>query len=118
MRIKFLNYNLDNLSLNETIDRIITIIDSGKKCYHVVLNASKIVLMKKDNYLANIVNSCDLINADGMSIVLASRLFGNKIKERVTGIDLMNSLLDIFYINIGVNLMFPFVWGLVEVLIL
>lgn len=95
MRIKFLDYNLDNLSLNETIDRIISIIDSGRKCHHVVLNASKIVLMKKDIYLANIINSCDLINADGVAILVASMLFGNKIKERITGIDLMSRLLDV-----------------------
>ena len=95
MRTKFLNYNIDNLTFNETINRIIDIINSGKTNQHVVLNAAKITLMERNKKLAKIINSCDLISADGISIVWASKFLGNKIKERVTGIDLFSKLLEI-----------------------
>ncbi len=95
MRTKFLNYNIDNLTFDETIDKIIELINSGKTSQHVVLNAAKITLMEKDKKLAKIVNSSDLISADGISIVWASKLLGNKIKERVAGIDLFGRLLEI-----------------------
>ena len=95
MRIKFLKYNLDDLSLDETLDKAVEFINSGKTHQHVVLNAAKIVLMERDKELAEIVNSCDLINADGMSIVWASKFLGHKLKERVAGIDLMNKLLEV-----------------------
>lgn len=95
MRIKFLKYNLDDLSLDETVNKAVELINSGKTHQHVVLNAAKIVLMEKDKELADIVNSCDLINADGMSIVWASKFLGKKLKERVAGIDLMQRLLEV-----------------------
>lgn len=95
MRTKFLNYNIDNLTFDETIDKIIELINSGKTNQHVVLNAAKITLMGRDKKLAKIVNSCDLISADGISIVWASKFLGNRIKERVTGIDLFSRLLEI-----------------------
>lgn len=95
MRIKFLNYNVDNLNFDETIDKIVSLINSGKTNQHVVLNASKIVLMENNKELARIINSCDLINADGMSIIWASKFLGNKIRERVAGIDIMYKLLEV-----------------------
>ena len=95
MRIKFLEYNLDDLSIDETANKAVELINSGGTHQHVVLNAAKIVLMEKDKELADIVNSCDLISADGMSIVWASKFLGNKLKERVAGIDLMQKLLEI-----------------------
>lgn len=95
MRTKFLNYNIDNLTLNETLDRVIELINNGRTNQHVVLNAAKIALMDSDKELAKVVNSCDLINADGISIIYASRFTANKIKQRVTGIDLMLRLLEV-----------------------
>jgi len=95
MRTKFLNYNIDNLTLDETINKVIDFINNGKTHQHVVLNAAKIALMDSDKELANIVNSCDLINADGISIIYASRFMKHKINERVTGIDLMLRLMEV-----------------------
>jgi N-acetylglucosaminyldiphosphoundecaprenol N-acetyl-beta-D-mannosaminyltransferase len=95
LRIKFLKYNLDDLTLEETVDRVVELINSGNTQQHVVLNASKIVLMERNKELAEIINSCAIINADGMSIVWASKILGHKLKGRVTGIDLMQNLLEV-----------------------
>lgn len=95
MRVKFLKYNIDDLSLDETVEKAVELINSNRTHQHVALNAAKIVLMEKDKTLADIVNACDLINADGMSIIWASRFLGCKLKERVTGIDLMQKLLEV-----------------------
>lgn len=95
MRTKFLNYYIDNLTLDETVDKVIELINNGRTNQHVVLNAAKIALMDSDKKLAQIVNTCDLINADGISIIYASWLLANRIKERVAGIDLMYKLVEI-----------------------
>jgi N-acetylglucosaminyldiphosphoundecaprenol N-acetyl-beta-D-mannosaminyltransferase len=42
--------------------------------------------------LRNIIQNCDLVNADGMPIVWASRLLGKPLKERVAGVDLFIAL--------------------------
>ncbi|MGH8195633.1 MAG: WecB/TagA/CpsF family glycosyltransferase [Woeseiaceae bacterium] len=59
-----------------------------------VVNAAKIVNMSKSKELRDDVLSSDLILADGMSVVVASRVLGVPLPERITGIDLMMSILQ------------------------
>jgi N-acetylglucosaminyldiphosphoundecaprenol N-acetyl-beta-D-mannosaminyltransferase len=60
-----------------------------------VVNAAKLVAMQKDERLYRDVTSSDLVLADGMSVVWASRLLGGPLPERVTGIDLMFRLFEL-----------------------
>jgi len=59
-----------------------------------VVNAAKIVNMRRDTVLRDDVLSADAVFADGMSVVWASRLLGRPLPERVTGIDLMHRILE------------------------
>lgn len=94
-RIKLFNTYVDNLTMSETLDKVSNIIDRGVPTQHVVLNASKINLMRYDEKLTEIVNSCEVINADGASILWAAKRNNKNLKERVTGIDLFENLLPI-----------------------
>ena len=58
-----------------------------------VVNAAKIVNMRRDARLDDAVRTSDIIFADGAAVVWASRLLGRPLPERVTGIDLMHELL-------------------------
>ena len=46
-----------------------------------VVNAAKIVNMRSDQLLAGSVLEADLVLADGMSVVMASRLLGQELPE-------------------------------------
>ncbi|MFC7056170.1 hypothetical protein ACFQOY_10150 [Enterococcus alcedinis] len=70
-RIRIFNTYVDNLTMSETLEKVSDIIDKKIPTQHVVLNASKINLMKNDSKLTDIVNSCSVINADGASILWA-----------------------------------------------
>ncbi len=94
-RIKILGSYLDCLSMDETLQKVIEAVEQKKGIQHVVINASKINLMHSDQELAEIVNSCPIINADGQSVVWAGRFLGHAIPERVTGIDLFEKLVEI-----------------------
>ncbi|MFH0759148.1 MAG: WecB/TagA/CpsF family glycosyltransferase [Bacteroidota bacterium] len=94
-RIDFLGIPLDTLTMQETIERIDETIREGGKLNHVVINAGKVVAMQKNKELFQSVVTCDLINADGQSIVWAVRMLGKKIPERVAGIDLMEKLVEL-----------------------
>lgn len=59
-----------------------------------VVNAAKIVNMRRDPRLDAAVRTAHVIFADGMSVVWASRLVGRRLPERVAGIDLMLRLLE------------------------
>ena len=94
-KIDFLGVPVDATTMVETIDIVDNIIASNKYVSHSVINAGKIVLMSKNEKLFKSVVSCDIINADGQSIVWAARLLGKNLPERVTGIDLMQNLVEL-----------------------
>jgi N-acetylglucosaminyldiphosphoundecaprenol N-acetyl-beta-D-mannosaminyltransferase len=58
-----------------------------------VVNAAKIVNMRRNPELRADVLSSHVVIADGMSVVWASRLLGCPLPERVAGIDLMHGIL-------------------------
>ena len=95
MRIDFLGIPVDGLTMNETVKIIDRAVQDGDHLNHVVLNAGKVVMMQKDHQLFNSVVSCDLINADGQSIVWAARFLGKKIPERVAGADILQELVQL-----------------------
>lgn len=99
MKIDFLNIPVDALTMQETIDKIDNAVQENKRLQHVVINAGKVVLMQKDDELYNSVVSCDIINADGQSIVWAARFLGKQLPERVAGADLMQELVNLAYLK-------------------
>ena len=95
MKVDFLGIPVDSHSMEETIERIDQAIRSDEHISHVVINAGKVVSMMKDKALFESVLACDIINADGQSIVWASRFLGKKLPGRVAGIDLMQELVKL-----------------------
>jgi N-acetylglucosaminyldiphosphoundecaprenol N-acetyl-beta-D-mannosaminyltransferase len=85
---------LDLLTEEESVQRCCALVEERRPAQHVVLNAGKVVMLSDVPRLRQIVSSCDIVNADGQSVVLAGRLVGIRVPERVAGIDLMERLLD------------------------
>ncbi|MBI3654228.1 MAG: WecB/TagA/CpsF family glycosyltransferase [Acidobacteria bacterium] len=86
--------HLDNLSEDETLAKIGALIAQGGAHYMAVVNAAKIVSAQNNEQLFGILNSADIVTADGMSVVWASRWLGQPLKERVTGIDMFERLIE------------------------
>jgi N-acetylglucosaminyldiphosphoundecaprenol N-acetyl-beta-D-mannosaminyltransferase len=81
------------LSEDETLEKIASLMGQGGSHYMAVVNAAKIVNAQSDKELHNILNKADIVTADGMSVVWASRLLGEPLPQRVTGIDLFERLI-------------------------
>ncbi len=94
-RVYILNCPIDALTMEETIEIIDFAIQNNKHIHHAVVNAAKLVKMKKDKELFESVVNADIINADGIAVVWASKLLGEPLPERVTGIDLMQNLVKL-----------------------
>jgi N-acetylglucosaminyldiphosphoundecaprenol N-acetyl-beta-D-mannosaminyltransferase len=84
---------VDALTMEETLDRVDTTIVERGRLQIGVINVAKLVLMRRDPGLRADVLSSDLVLADGLPIVWASRLLGHPLPERVAGIDLMLGML-------------------------
>ena len=91
-RARLYGVDVDALTMDETVDRIMELLSGPDPVQHVVLNASKVVAMSKDPALKDVISTCAVINADGMSVVVASRLLRHPLPERVAGIDLFERL--------------------------
>jgi N-acetylglucosaminyldiphosphoundecaprenol N-acetyl-beta-D-mannosaminyltransferase len=92
-RATLLGCEIDRVGISEALARCEQFIESGQFAQHVSVNASKVVSMRHDAELRNIVRRCELVTADGQSVVWASRLLGDPLPERVAGIDLMHRLI-------------------------
>lgn len=92
-RIKILNTIIDVLTMQETVDLVEEYVQKKIPLHLIGVNADKINELNKDEALRKIVNSCGVINADGASVIIASRFLRKPLPERVAGIDLMQDLI-------------------------
>ncbi|MEU9253472.1 WecB/TagA/CpsF family glycosyltransferase [Streptomyces sp. NPDC048270] len=84
---------LDALTMDETVRRCLDAVRRGERIEIGMVNAAKLVNMRRDPRLAEAVAGCDLILADGQAVVWAGRVLGVRLPERVAGIDLFMRLL-------------------------
>ena len=80
------------------MDEVLSIVDetihARRQLLIGVVNAGKMVNMKRDPSLGRAVLSSDMILADGIAVVWACRFLGRYLPERVPGIDLMHHVLE------------------------
>jgi len=87
-----LGNRVDVLTLETAVERIASFIASGTPHHVVTLNAEIAYRASKEPRLQKIINRAHMVSADGYGIVWASRVLGNPLPGRVTGIDLMQAL--------------------------
>ena len=86
---------IDRLDMAGMVRRIDGVIADRGFAQHAAINAAKLVAMRDDRELERIVRTCELVSADGQSIIWASHILGDPLPARVTGIDLMQELLTL-----------------------
>ncbi len=84
---------IDALTMDETVQRCLDAVRRGERIEIGMVNAAKLVNMRRDPRLAEAVAGCDLVLADGQAVVWAGRVLGVRLPERVAGIDLFMRLL-------------------------
>ncbi|MFI8304460.1 WecB/TagA/CpsF family glycosyltransferase [Streptomyces sp. NPDC085927] len=84
---------LDPLTMDQTVERCLAAVRDGGQLEIGVVNAAKLVNMRRDPRLAEAVAGCDLVLADGQAVVWAGRVLRAPLPERVAGIDLFLRLL-------------------------
>lgn len=66
-----------------------------KSNYIIPMNMGKLVMSLRDNKLAACIHHSSINIADGLSLVFASYLIGKPVPERITGVEFMESLLNL-----------------------
>ncbi|MDM8083224.1 WecB/TagA/CpsF family glycosyltransferase [Cellulomonas cellasea] len=84
---------LDGLTLAEVAQRCGDAMRERERLLIGVVNAAKVVNLRRDPLLRESLLEADVLLADGQSVVWASRLLRRGLPERVAGIDLFEQLL-------------------------
>jgi N-acetylglucosaminyldiphosphoundecaprenol N-acetyl-beta-D-mannosaminyltransferase len=91
-RIKFLNTQVDNLSMIDALNKANELINNGKCNYVVTPNVDHIVNLERDYEFNKIYEKADLILTDGMPLIWISKVMANPIKEKISGSDFFPNL--------------------------
>lgn len=93
-KVNILGVNVDKVTHSEAVAKIIKMLNESGD--HVVFTPnSEIILMAyKDPDFCGILNSADLLTADGIGVVYASKIVGDSVPERVAGYDMACSVID------------------------
>jgi N-acetylglucosaminyldiphosphoundecaprenol N-acetyl-beta-D-mannosaminyltransferase len=83
------------MSMDATVARCVSAIESREVVQQVSVNAAKLVAVRHDSRLREIIERSQIVSADGQSVVWASRLLRDPLPGRVAGIDLMHRLLEV-----------------------
>lgn len=87
-RMKFMNTEIDNLTTEETLQAIDSLIKENKNAYVVTPNVDHIVRLEKDQDLQAVYAGASLILADGKPLLWIAKWYGTPIKEKISGSDL------------------------------
>lgn len=86
---KILGYNVTSAPLRQCIDEICTWLTNEQvEKVFVCANPHSLVLAKDDRLFQQAIHGADLVTPDGTGIVLASKILGGSIGQRVTGSDI------------------------------
>jgi N-acetylglucosaminyldiphosphoundecaprenol N-acetyl-beta-D-mannosaminyltransferase len=93
--VRLLGVRITPLSMDEALSRADRFIAEGSPHMIVTSDASGVVAAQDDAELRAIMDEADLVTADGQGVVLAARLLNVPVRERVSGVDLVQRLCEL-----------------------
>ncbi len=92
-KLNILGVPIDRVDMNSALSKIVDYMENRDKCIVCTPNSEIVMQAQNNKELWNFINEADLVVPDGIGLVAASRIIGKPLKERVTGIDLMERVL-------------------------
>lgn len=92
--VDVLGVRFHRVTMGQAIEKILYWVQDGS--HHMVVTAGPEFVMQclADESLQELVNSADLVTADGIGVVWAAARQGRPVPERVTGVELVVSVLQ------------------------
>jgi len=91
-KVSILGVDIDNLDIKEAVAEIEVCVREGEPDLIVTANPEIIMLARQDEEFSRCLERARMITADGIGVVIAARLLGKPVKQRVAGIDLVTAL--------------------------
>ena len=93
-RINILGVQVDMVTIPEAADKIVEFLSEDK--FHAVYTPNSEIIMEayRDEAFSEVLNEADLLTADGIGVVYASKYLKKPLKERAAGYDIARLLLQ------------------------
>ena len=93
-KMRLLNTYVNNVTLDEAVEFLLQKIREQTPAYVVEVNVDVVVKMETDLVLRQITDNADLTLVDGQPLIWISKLYGRPLKMKVSGSDLVPTLLQ------------------------
>jgi len=93
--VYILGAKINDFSLSESIEKIKDHLEAGKKGYIVTPNPEICLISYKDKLFRRIIRDSFLSLPDGSGLKIGAKIFGNKIKNITTGVDLCSEIIKL-----------------------
>ncbi len=93
-KINILGIPIDNITMDEALNKVKDyLVQDG---IHTIYTPNSEIMMEaiRDKSFENILKESDMLVADGAGVVLASKIIGHKLPERIAGFDLVKNILQ------------------------
>ncbi|MGM0602826.1 MAG: WecB/TagA/CpsF family glycosyltransferase [Bacillota bacterium] len=99
--VEILGIKIDRVDMQAAVKEVEVLLkrereSAVKPAYIVTPNSEMIAMSVEDEELASILNSADLSTPDGAGVVLAAKIMGTPLIERVAGFDLLIQMIEKF----------------------
>ena len=92
-KIDILGVKIDDISQNLAVQKVLELAKDNKKSHYVVtVNSEFVMLARKNRQFLKILNEADLALADGAGVVFSKLIFGGKVRDRITGVNLIEKI--------------------------
>lgn len=86
-RVNVLGVDIDNLTLNEAVDKALSLISEHRCAYMVTPNPEIVMAAWDDPKVSKAIENADLVIPDGVGVMQAARILGTPLREHMPGID-------------------------------
>ena len=92
-KIDILGVKIDDIPQNLAVQKILELSRDREKSHYVVtVNTEFVMLARRNRQFLKILNEADQALADGAGVVFSKRIFGGKVQDRITGVDLIEKI--------------------------
>ncbi len=93
-KVNILGVKVSKVSVKDAVDKIMQFLNEPKLHSVFTPNSEIIMAAYKDEEFKKVLNRSELLTADGIGVVYASRILKNPIEERAAGYDISCALLE------------------------
>ncbi len=90
--VTILGVPIDQVSMDQALNRIENFIQEGGTHLVVTADANGIIIAQQDEGFRNLISQADLATPDGAGVLWAAKRKGSSIKERVSGVDIVEKV--------------------------